>query len=164
MDDQRIRLLQAMPFFGGVSEEVLALLLERVKPVFVAKGEYFFREGNRGASAFILEEGRVSILKGWRGRSYFLRHLEAGDCIGEVALMDFSPRSASVLADEDCRAIELSTADLHQVASKSLEQFAMIYMNIGRELSRRLREADERAFRHRVEAGDITTALPGHES
>jgi hypothetical protein len=37
------------------------------------------------------------------------------------------------------------------VAVNDPEQFAMIYMNLGRELSRRLREADERLFKARLE-------------
>jgi CRP-like cAMP-binding protein len=151
--DDRIRLLRDTPIFGGVADEVLALLLDRAAEVVVRKGEFFFLEGDDGVSAFVLERGNVSILKKWEGKNYLLRHLHAGDCFGEVALMDFCRRSASVLADEDCAAIELSTGDLREVASKNLEQFAMIYMNMGRELCRRLREADERLFRAKIEVG-----------
>jgi len=60
------------------------------------------------------------------------------------------PRSASVRAIDDCRAIQLSAASLYQVYEKDLEQFAMIQMNMGREVSRRLREADERLFRAKM--------------
>jgi CRP-like cAMP-binding protein len=151
--EDRIRLLRDTPIFGGVTDEVLAFLLDRVSEVVARKGEFFCQEGDDGVSAFVLERGSVSILKKWEGKSYLLRHLHAGDCFGEVALMDFCRRSASVLADEDCVAIELSTRDLRQVASKDLEQFAMIYMNMGRELCRRLRAADERLFRAKVEVG-----------
>jgi CRP/FNR family transcriptional regulator, cyclic AMP receptor protein len=48
---------------------------------------------------------------------------------------------------DDCRAIELSSNSLFRVYEKDLEQFTMIQMNMGREVSRRLREADERLFR-----------------
>jgi len=151
--DKRIQLLRNTPIFGGVVDETLALLLDRVAEVVVRKGEFFFLEGDDGVSAFVLERGSVSILKNWEEKSYLLRHLHAGDCFGEVALMDFCRRSASVLADEDCVAIELSTSDLRQVAHTDLEQFTMIYMNMGRELCRRLREADERLFRAKIEVG-----------
>ena len=151
--DERIRLIQDTPIFGGVADEILALLLDRVTEVAVRQGEFFFKEGDEGRSAFVLERGRVLILKSWEGKSYLLRQLHAGDCFGEVALMDFCRRSASVLADEDCVALELSTSDLRQVAGRDLEQFAMIYMNMGRELCRRLRDADERLFRAKIEVG-----------
>jgi CRP-like cAMP-binding protein len=149
----RIRLLRNTPIFGGVADPILALLLDRVTEVVVRKGEFFFREGDDGLSAFVLERGSVSILKNWEGKRYFLRHLQAGDCFGEVALMDFCHRSASVRADEDCVAIELSTSDLWQVAKRDFEQFTTIYMNMGRELCRRLRDADERLFRAKIEVG-----------
>lgn len=151
-EQSRIRLLERMPIFGGVSEPVLALLLECMNSVAVTKGDYFFREGDPGISAFVLEEGSVSVLKEWGGRIHLLRELERGDCFGEVALLDFRGRSASIRADQDCRAIELSASDLLEVANQNTEQFAMLYMNIGRELARRLRDADQCIFRAQVEA------------
>jgi len=157
MGDIRTRLLQRMAIFGGIRDEVLAFLLERASPVKILEGEFFFREGARGTSAFVLEEGSVSILKYWDGRDHFMRHLETGDCFGEVALLDFGRRSASVRADVDCLAIELTAGNLLEVSKQNLEQFAMIYMNLGRELSRRLRAADERLLKARA-AGSALAA------
>jgi CRP/FNR family transcriptional regulator, cyclic AMP receptor protein len=68
--------------------------------------------------------------------------LNQGDCFGEMSLIDFSPRSASVRAVEDCTALQISATCISQVYEKDLEQFAMIEMNMGREVSRRLRESD----------------------
>jgi CRP-like cAMP-binding protein len=73
-----------------------------------------------------------------------------GDCFGEMALIDFCPRSASVRALEDSRAIELSATSLQQLYEKDPAQFTMIYMNLGRELSRRLREVNDLLFRASV--------------
>ena len=56
------------------------------------------------------------------------------------------------MAVKDCTAIELSTASFYKVYEKNLEQFALLQMNIGREVSRRLRIADERLFRAKVDA------------
>ena len=64
--------------------------------------------------------------------------------------MDITPRSASVCAVEDCTAIRLSAANLYQVYAQDLKQFALIQMNMGREVCRRLREADNRLFRARM--------------
>jgi CRP-like cAMP-binding protein len=153
VDATRIRLLQGMPIFGGTSEEILRLLLERSSTASVARGDLFFREGDAGSSAFVLEAGRVSILKG--GRNHVLGEYALGDCFGEVALIDFCPRSATVRADEDCRAIELSAAVLREIQRRDLEQFTLIYMNMARELARRLRVADERLFRLEVAAEPV---------
>jgi CRP/FNR family cyclic AMP-dependent transcriptional regulator len=147
----RIEALQNTAMFGAVNRETVAFLLERARVVDIKQGDYFFREGERGGAAFLLERGRVSILKAWNGQDHFLRHLGSGDCFGEVALLDFGPRSGSVLADVDSLALEISAKDLTAVSLRDAEQFALIYMNLGRELSRRLRDADDRLFRARLE-------------
>lgn len=152
MDEVRISLLQRMPVFGGIREDILTFILDLSSKVSVPKGEFFFRQGDQADSMFVLERGKVAILKSWQEREYLLQHRHAGDCFGEVALIDLCPRSASVLAVEDCRAIEVSSTMLYRICEKDLEQLALIYMNMGREVSRRLREADERLFQAKVEA------------
>lgn len=144
-------LVGRVSIFGGLGDESVDLLIERSSRVTVPAGGFFFEEGSRGSSAFVLESGRVSILKQWNGRPYLLRHLEAGDCFGEVALIDFGARSASVRADVDCRAIEFTARDLLELSRRDPDQFAIVYMNLGRELARRLRAADDRLFKARIE-------------
>jgi CRP-like cAMP-binding protein len=95
---------------------------------------------------FVLETGRAAILKLWRGEQHVLRTLEQGDCFGEMALMDMKSRSASVVATEDCTAIELSAGCLFELYEHDLEQFTLIQMSMGREVSRRLRDTDDRLF------------------
>jgi CRP-like cAMP-binding protein len=116
-------------------------------PGGVRPGErVFFREHDQADSMFVLEAGKVAVLKSWRGQEYLLRTLKEGDCFGEMAVMDLLPRSASIRAVEDCTAIRLSAASLYQVYEHDLKQFALIQMNMGREVSRRLRESDNRLF------------------
>jgi CRP-like cAMP-binding protein len=146
MPQTRIELLQAMPIFGAIREDVLGFLLEQSRVVHVAVGGYFFREGDEGQGMFVLESGRAAVLKNWEGRKYLLHQFRRGDCFGEMAMMDLMPRSASVKALEDCSAIELRPDHLMSLYERDIEQFALIQMNIGREVSRRLRAADERLF------------------
>ncbi len=100
---------------------------------------------------FVLEAGKAAVLKSWHGQDYLLQTMNQGDCFGEMAVMDLCPRSASVRALEDCTAIRISAANLHQVYSHDLKQFALIQMNMGREVCRRLRELDNRLFSARME-------------
>jgi CRP/FNR family cyclic AMP-dependent transcriptional regulator len=76
---------------------------------------------------------------------------------GEMAVMDLRPRSASVQAIENSAAICLSAANLYRVYARDLKQFALIQMNMGREVCRRFRETDERLFCARMSA-------PGHRA
>jgi CRP-like cAMP-binding protein len=153
--NQRIELLQAMPVFGGVREETLDFLLELSSSVEVAAGKFFFHEDDDAQSMFVLEAGQAAVVKSRKGHQYLLSHLEKGDCFGEMSLMDLRHRSASVLAVDNCQAIELSGASLYALSQKDLEQFTVIQMNIGREVSRRLRDADERLFQAKVLSADF---------
>src|SRR5512139_1453117 len=146
MDERRIQLLQRTPTFGAIQARTLDVLLRGTVNVEVSAGALFFREGEAANAMFVLESGRVSVVKRRGGVDHHLRELSAGDCFGEMALIDMSARSASVIALEDCSAIRLTNADLYRVYQSDLEQFALIQMNIARELSRRLRIANERLF------------------
>jgi CRP-like cAMP-binding protein len=145
-EHEQIRLLQAMPIFGGVSEQALTFLMQLAGEVDVPEGSYFYHEGDPAKSVFVLETGKVLLMKRWEGEDYVLKSLARGDSFGEVALIDLQPRNTSALALETSRAIELSTDDLYKLYKKYLDQFALIYMNMARQVCRRLREADARAF------------------
>ena len=142
----RIELLQGMPIFGAIREDVLRSLVEQANVVAVPAGGYFFREGDDAQGMFVLEAGCAAVLKDWEGRKYKLHEFHRGDCFGEMALMDLMPRSASVKAMEDCSAIELRPDHLMRLFEHDVEQFALIQMNMGREVCRRLRATDERLF------------------
>lgn len=141
-----IELLQRMPVFGGLREAALRRLLDHALPVHKARGEAFFLEGDTADAMYVLESGRAAVTKRWGGGEFLLHELAAGDCFGEMALMDLQPRSASVRALEPCEAIQFGTHDMLQLYETDVEQFALMQMNLGRELCRRLRAADERLF------------------
>jgi CRP-like cAMP-binding protein len=142
----RLRMLQEMPVFGGVSEVTLELILNQAKIVEVAKGGCFFHQGDLDNSIYIIERGRVAVTRYWNGKRYRLRELGEGDCFGEMALMDFKPRSAEVVALEESAAIQVTATQLADLYKKNSEQYTLIYMNLGREVCRRLRDADSRLF------------------
>lgn len=150
MNASAIAWLQRVPVFGALREDSLEYLLGQSRAVEVAAGEWFFREGDPAEAMYVLERGAVLVLKGWRGQTIELRRLEAGDCFGEMALLDLYPRSASIRALADCSAIALTPAALFGLYERDAAQFALIQMNIGREVCRRLRQTDEMLFRARM--------------
>jgi CRP/FNR family transcriptional regulator, cyclic AMP receptor protein len=161
----RIELMQQMPIFGAIGAEAIEFLLESAPVMRVAAGDFFCREGDLADGMYVLESGRVTISKSWQGRQLLLRRLGQGDCFGEMALLDLFPRSASVRADEDCSAIRITSDNLLRLFEHDAEQFALIQMNMGREISRRLRATDELLFRARMgeplDAPEHLHTLPG---
>jgi len=158
MHTLRMELLQQMPIFGAIDDEALRFLLEPVQSISVPAGQFFFRERDTADCMYVLESGRVAVLKDWAGREMLLRELGPGDCFGEMALLDLGPRSASVRASEDCAAIELDVGDLYRLYEHDVKEFALIQMNLAREVSRRLRRTDELLFRAWMEQGSFDSA------
>ena len=135
-----------MPIFGAISEFALEFLVARALPVSVCSGAHFFCEGDESKGMFVLEEGHVVISRLWQGREFVLSQAGPGDCFGEMALMDLNRRSASVRATHDCQAMEIRPGALHELFERDCEQFALIQMNMGREVCRRLRATDDLLF------------------
>lgn len=145
--EDRFELLAAMPVFGGLSDATLELLTGLAQPVKVQAGEHFFREGDESQAMYVLQSGKVEIYRIWQSMSKVLRCMAAGDCFGEMALIDLCPRGASALAVETSEALQITAPILHELYKQDLEQFTMLQMNMGRELSRRLRWVDDQLFR-----------------
>jgi CRP-like cAMP-binding protein len=142
-----------MPVFGGLSADTLTTVVENAPIVQATTGEAYFREGAPADAMFVLEGGRVTVVKSWAGETRRLAILERGDCFGEMGLIDLGPRSATVIALEPTKAIRIDMGLIQRFYETDLKQFTLIQMNICREMSRRLRAADELIFRVRMEAG-----------
>lgn len=160
MTPSRIALLQRMPVFGAIGQPALEFLVGQAETVEAGAGDCYFREGEVADRMYVLEAGRVEVFRCWKGREFTLCRLGPGDCFGEMALLDLAPRSASVRALEASRAMRISAADLYALFERDPEQFALIQMNLAREISRRLRATDEQLFRLWVGEDSAVAAPP----
>lgn len=140
------KLLREMPIFGGLQDSTLTFILDRSNMFTVESGGYFFVEGEVAHSLYVLSQGQVVIEKDWEGTPIELKRMSVGDCFGEMAVIDLQARSASARADTECHAIEIKLRTLHELFQYDIEQYAIIMMNMGREVSRRLRLATARLF------------------
>ncbi|HET6603484.1 MAG TPA: EAL domain-containing protein [Xanthomonadaceae bacterium] len=78
-------------------------------------GQVLFREGDPPGSAFLIEHGRLEITTTRQGDSIVLGRLGAGDLLGEMAVIDDAPRTATVTALE---ASSLLVIDRGQIADR----------------------------------------------
>lgn len=84
--------------------------LENLKTV--RAGDVFIRQGDPARSAYIIEQGRVEIYFEKQGASpQIVGTRGSGTIIGEMALIDDAPRTASIRALEDCKLIEITRED-----------------------------------------------------
>ncbi|SEQ40083.1 cAMP-binding domain of CRP or a regulatory subunit of cAMP-dependent protein kinases [Amphritea atlantica] len=139
-----IHRLKDMPVFGGLREDIVKLILEGSHYVEREAGEPFFLEGERGDSSFIVESGSAALFKvSSSGEQYKIRAFLPGECFGAMALLGVYPRSGIVKAMEPCRAVEIKADQLFSVYQADPEQYVLIFMNMARDLSRRLRDTDD---------------------
>jgi len=83
-------------------------------------GDIIMRQGEVGACAFIIESGRVEIiLTKDDGSEMSLGTRGAGAMIGEMALIDKAPRTASIKALETCQLLEITQHDFSQRLEKA---------------------------------------------
>ena len=77
-------------------------------------GETIFSEGDPGEWAYIIESGRVEIAVSVDGQPFPLRILTSGDVLGEMAVMDTAPRSASAIALEETVCVAISSQQISE--------------------------------------------------
>jgi CRP/FNR family transcriptional regulator, cyclic AMP receptor protein len=75
----------------------------------LGSGDSLFREGEKGERMYVLLEGEMEILLG----DFILETVGPGSLIGEMALIDDSPRTASVVAKTSCRLAEIDRRRFH---------------------------------------------------
>jgi EAL domain-containing protein (putative c-di-GMP-specific phosphodiesterase class I) len=96
-------------------------------------GECLFCEGDAPDSAYLIEEGIVDIVSGAPGRSLQLARLGPGDLIGEMAVVDKSPRSASAVAVVDS---VLLVIDDEQIADRLASSDPIVRMLLEGQMKR----------------------------
>lgn len=136
------KFLVSTPFFGGLCDDslefVASMLSEKAYPV----GSDVFEEGDTGRAMYILKSGEVVMKR--RGQAYEvqLARLHAGDFFGETTLIEMQPRPCTAHVVQDARLLELTGANLYRLYKEDIKAYVLVLQNINRELSRRLRHAD----------------------
>lgn len=113
-------------------------LLEKFGRKFAA-GDVIFREGEAGAEAFLLQEGRVRLLKRVRTVERSLMVLKPGDLFGESALIAGATRSSTAIALTDGVALALAEGTFRTLVQNN----NAIAGRVLQQLVRRLRELED---------------------
>ena len=138
------RFLRAIPVFGALQDRPMDKLLELVQVRRYHPGDFVCAEGEPGHEMFVVRSGQVEVTKQAQSGhpATSLARLGAGDCFGEMSLIDVQRRSATVVAREESELYVLSNKDLYSLYQYDPEAYTLLIMNICRELSRRLRTAN----------------------
>lgn len=121
---EKMMLLRQVPIFGELDADDLEGLAEVVEERRVDPGRDVFREGDPGDAVYLVVKGEVTVFTGGGddGRpERVLSQLGAGACIGEMAVLDASPRSATVRASERTRLLRVPGEGFKAVMSERPE-------------------------------------------
>ena len=113
----------------------LSLIGDRDAKSF-APGQYVFKAGDRGDTMYVVIEGKVAVLVG----STTVEIAGPGSIVGEMALIDDEPRSATVVAKTHCRLVTVDQGQFKYMVSKG-PFFALQVMKV---MADRLRKTNAR--------------------
>lgn len=131
-------LFEQVPFLSPLSYQKRLALANEAEIHQFAAGDHIMHEGASGDSLYIIQEGTVLIYKLLRGEVFELARRGAGTFVGEMALIEDTVRSASVRADTDVHAVEITRGGFRRLLSRNPD----VAFAVMREISRRLRQTD----------------------
>ena len=130
--------LAEIPLFSSLSQKDLGRIAKASNEVKVPAGTVLVDQGDAGRDAYVVIEGTATVKR--NGRK--VATLEAGDSIGELALLDHGPRTASVTADTDLTALVLTPREL----SGLLDEVPGLAHKLLAQLASRVRELDRQIY------------------
>jgi CRP-like cAMP-binding protein len=130
--DTKVQALKSAPLFEGLSRKELAQLARVSEDLEVEPGEVLCKEGEIGHEFFVIVEGSVKVTR--KGRTIASRI--SGDFVGEIALLEEMPRTATVKAETPVRLFVLTRKDFRHL----LDENPSVERKVLRALARRLAE------------------------
>jgi CRP/FNR family cyclic AMP-dependent transcriptional regulator len=145
-------ILSRIGIFGGATEFQQEEIFRWLEIGIVQQGQSVFEKGEEPSHIYVVKRGEIELLIPGADVTIQKKKLGVGECFGQVALMSMHRHAISAVASEQSEIIVLSRRSLHQLRHEDIELFALLIMNIARELARRLTYTDEmllNSFNHR---------------
>ena len=107
--------LSKVPSLSHFTAAELERMAQVAPPMIYRNGEYLCREGDRGDALYIIGGGKVDVVKELEGGQKTLATLDKGAFVGQLALLDEAPRSASIRANGDAGVLAIGRANFRQM-------------------------------------------------
>jgi len=141
------QLLRQQPLFTCFTDADILRIAGGASQYTFGRGESIIRQGEAGASMFLLVRGRAIVTVASNGESARVGELHSGDCFGEMSLLTGEPRSATIIAETDCEVVEIGKDALVGM----LQQSPNLVHDLGELLARRKVQTDD-ALAHAAHA------------
>ena len=135
-----INFLKLVPIFSSLNDEELDAIVRLSSEMNYPKNKIIFIENEEGYKLYIILKGSVKVVKIFdSGEEIILAVLHKGDFFGDMSLLDGNPRSATVISNEDTILLIINRNNFEKV----IEKYPQIALKLLKELTLRLRRADE---------------------
>jgi CRP/FNR family transcriptional regulator len=140
--------LARVDLFSGLRWKELTEVAKCCRVAKYSPGSVLISQGEKGLGLFIITKGTVRITrtKGPDGAEEVLGTAGMADIIGEMALLDDMPRSATVTAVDNVTVLVLPKGEFRMILRHILSIDPDVGLDLMAVLSRRLREAEQRAY------------------
>jgi len=128
--DTKITALKSAPLFEGLSKKELTHLARVAEDLEIPAGKTLCREGDIGHEFFVIVEGEAEVTQ--KGKRIATRG--AGDFVGEISLLEETPRTATVTAKTPIKSFVLTRKDFRELVKES----PAVESKVLRALARRL--------------------------
>src|SRR5215468_1048617 len=136
--------LQRIKLFAGLGADQLECFARYLEPVKVPQFGNLVRKGQHGDAMYVVLDGELRALTIIEGKESILGTMGAGDCFGEISLLDQGPRSADVVANRDSVLLKLSTAGFERLVREAPGLALPFVLALSREAVQRVRHATRR--------------------
>jgi CRP/FNR family cyclic AMP-dependent transcriptional regulator len=145
-------MLSKIPVFEKLEPKELRQIASIVHHRQYVKDEFVFYQGDPGLGMYVVEKGKVGIVVvGEGGAQKEITEMTNGDFFGEIALLDESPRSASVVVKEDSTLIGFFRPDLFEIIEKTPKTGLKIVVKLAEMIGERLRNMNNEFSKLRTE-------------
>lgn len=136
--EQYLDHLASVPLFAGCTTKELRDIAKATVELTLDEGREFVTQGEVGREAFVIVEGTADVLRGGKK----IATLGAGDCVGEMALLDHGPRTATVVAATPMTVLVLGPREF----SGLLDEVPTLNHKILAALASRVRQLDSEHY------------------
>jgi CRP/FNR family transcriptional regulator, cyclic AMP receptor protein len=134
---EKMMLIRQVPIFAELDADDLEELASIVEERIINANQTLFREGDTGDAVYLIVKGKVRVYVGGGERpEKTLNELGPGSCIGEMAVLDHEPRSASVQALERTRTLRVPGEGFKRVMSERPEMSEAVVAELVRRMRR----------------------------
>jgi CRP/FNR family cyclic AMP-dependent transcriptional regulator len=137
---QKVEMLQSVPLFHQLTRKEILELDELLHERVYEKNEVLFEEGDPGHGIFIVVSGKLRVNAARPSLKAAIFEIGPGELVGELALFDEAPRTATVVAVERTVAVALFQAEFATLLMKNKSIGVKVLTELARILIKRARQ------------------------